>query len=367
MEETYISIYNQGYASLRGKLKPVLCPRCREQYCLRGECSKCLKNAAYNVDYLQTHSFVTDTVVEDYHDSDHVDIKTLPLRLPNEHPNLYYGVEDEIEFEGLDVHEDDYYDGESASCDISRIMAEFSRITDGLFVYEWDGSLDNGVEIISRPCSYAYWTHPDTVKKLKKGFEYLREHGAMVKQPTTNGMHIHISRRFFEMSEGDTNKMYQEYDWLFQYFQPEIEKLADRKYTSYCASKADKIRDQLHSSLSVDGASVDVKLKATVKKGGYFGCDHYCAVSGRQHTIEARVFKATTDYRHFLANIELVRNFAHASREDSTQKSFDEIIHTKDNLFLNEHIQHSRMLAKKNDESLDLERKVEEELVVEEK
>lgn len=364
MDEKYIKIYNQGYASLKGKLKPVFCPRCDGQYRIHGECETCLKNLAYNMDYLQTHSFVTDTEVEGYHYSDHATIKSLPLRLPNEHPNLFYGVEDEIEFEGLDVHDDEYYD-DCASDDISQIMAEFSRITDGLFVYEWDGSLANGVEIISRPCSYAYWTHPDTVKKLKKGFKYLRDNGAMVKQPTTNGMHIHISRRFFEMSEGDTEKMYQEYDWLFQYFQPEIEKLADRKYTQYCASKADKIKGQLHSSMNVDGANVDVELKATLKKGGYFGCDHYCAVSGRNYTIEARVFKATTDYRHFLANIELVRNFAHASREDSTQKSFDEIIHTKDNLFLDEHIQHSRMLAKKNDESLDLEKKAEAELVVE--
>ena len=366
MSSTYHDIYYANFPSLKGKLKQILCPECKHDYSSWGECEKCLRNRAYNQEYLQTHLFEHYNGVGDYHDGYHNSIKGCPLRLRTEHPRLFYGIEVEVEFEGFDVkYYDDYDDGYEPSEEIDSILVEFSRITKGLFVYEWDGSLDNGVEFISRPCSYAFWTKPSTVKLLKQGFEYLREHGAMVKQPSSNGMHIHISSAFFQHSEGDTSKMLQEYDWLFQYFQPELEILGGRKWTSYCKSKTMKLKERLRSDImSIDGASVELATTAKLKKGGHLGDDHYSAVSNRGSTIETRVFNSTTDYKEILARIELVRSFAHAVRENNTGKSLNEILHTKDTLFLDEYIQKARMTAKKDKETLDLDKKVEEEIEV---
>ena len=355
--------------SLVGKLKPATCKSCQDGDCFNfGTCEKCLANQAYNTEYIETHSFIFDTRFKGYHTGNHEEIKCTPLRMPNEHPYLYYGIEVEVEFDTDDVciYDPDDYDEdeyEEDDCDgdnwkIQDILYKFSEITDGLFVYERDGSLDNGVELISRPCSYAYWTSKDTVEKLKKGFEYLRSEGALVKQPDTNGMHIHISKKFFDKGETklqNRGEAYESFDWLFQKFQPEFEKLGGRKYTDYCQSKVEKLKKSLTDDYNVRNFNVDMELKCTLKKGGPVPRgDHYSAINMSGNTLEVRVFKSTTDYEQILANIEIVRNISHAVREVGIDKSLDELLHTKDNIYLDRHIQRVRMESKKNGEELDL-------------
>lgn len=368
--------YDYKDSSLKGKLKPILCQSCKDNgLCRYGECEECLKNRAFNREYIETHTFITDPVFRSYHNELHKGIKTLPLRLPNERPYLYYGIELEIEFNsdkvGVGNGADDYEDADDTCSGIRAILERFTEITDGLFVYEQDGSLDNGVEFISRPCSYGFWTSPDTIKKLDEGFAYLKSMGAYETQPTTNGMHIHISRKFFD--KGNTKletrfHAYENFDWLFQKFQPEFEKLGGRKYTRYCASKKDKMRDDIKESFRFGYYNADAKLKCTLKKGGDVPSgDHYSAINLGDNTLETRIFKSTTDYKTVLANIEIVRNVAHAVREEDIKKSLNDILHTKDNLYLDNRITEVRRelakegkkvklnLDKVNDDKLDLE------------
>lgn len=369
-------IYNNYNNALGGKLKPMTCPACKEAgYTYRGECSTCLKNQAYNRDYVETHSFIMDTYFRNYHSDEHNVFKGLMLRLPNEHPYLYYGIEVEVEFDSsiVSIYEnDDCYDEDDYNEDnwrIQEILDEFSRITDGMFVYEHDSSLNNGVECISRPTSYSYWTHPDTVKRLAKGFEFLRSKGAYIHQPDTNGLHIHISRRFFDY--GDTKlenrqTAYEGFDWLFQKFQPEIEKLCGRKYTHYCQSKAEKLRETLTDNYTMRQYNIEAKIECKLKKGGRLPeGDHYSAVNLTSKTIEARVFKSTTDYKEILSYIELVRNIAHTVREENIQRSLDDILHTKENLYLDEHIRRVKMACRKNKEDFDLEKVNDDQISIE--
>lgn len=360
----YSHLYN--VASLRGKLKPTTCQACKDNgETFLGSCSKCLENQAWNTEYIETHSFIYDSHLRNYHNSIHNEIKGVPLRLPNEHPYLYYGIEVEVEFDDFTIYntdndDDDYYDDDD-NWKIEEVLSEFSSITEGLFVYEHDGSLTNGVEFISRPCSYAYWTSPDVVERLEKGFEYLKSEGARVEQPNTNGMHIHISRKFFDKGQTkleNRHMAYEGFDWLFQKFQTEFEALGGRKYTDYCQSKAEKLRKSLlDDNWRVREYNADIEMKCTLKKGGEMARgDHYSAVNLSGDTIEARIFKSTTDYKQILSNIELVRNIAHAVREEDIEKSLNEILHTKDNLYLDEHIQKVRMALKKNGETLDLDK-----------
>lgn len=351
-------------ASIKDVLKPVLCKSCKDEgeypY---GNCPKCLANQAWNREYLETHLFITDSEIEDYHTRYHNDIKSLVLRLPNEHPYLYYGIELEIEFEGFDVkdYDDDGYDNGTAY-DTTKIMAEFTRRTNGLFVYEWDSSLNNGVEMISRPCSYAFWTSKETIAMLKDGLEYLRSEGAMVNQPASNGMHIHISRKFFDRGTTkleDRLDAYRDFDWLFQKFQPEMEALGERKYTMYCQSKTDKLKQNLsRTCVSSSRLQVsDVKMQCKLKRGGEMASDdHSSAVNLSGNTIEVRTFKSTTDYEKVLANIELVRSLAHAVRDNAIHATLNQLLHTKDNLFLDKHIASTRLQCKKNKTEFDLEK-----------
>lgn len=350
------NIFNEKLPN--GTLKPEICQSCKDSGNIRrGECSKCLEHQAYNKNYLETHSFIYDTGYRSYHTCDHADIKSLPLRLPNEHPYLYYGIELEISFDEdiIEASEyDEYYDEYEPSDNLDPILEEFSRITDGLFVYEEDSSLCNGVELISRPCSYAYWTHPDTVEKLKKGLEYLTDNGAYVKQPDGNGFHIHISRKFMDNYDRGDRKYstYEDFEWAFDEFQEEIEKLGGRKYTGYCASKKERLRQRLRGYAGDNEYKFDIK--GVLKKGGELRHDdHGSAVIISGPTLEARVFRSTTDPEQVLAMIELVRNIAHASRDGSMENTtFDAILHTKDNLYLDKVIQKTR-LANKNKLALD--------------
>ena len=366
----YIEIYHnyKDSNSLRGKLKPVSCPACADNGCsYQGECETCLKNQAFNKEYLETHSFIMDDEFRGYHYDGHNQFKTLPLRLPHEHPYLYYGIEIEIGFSrdsvtvygrDDDYYDDDYDDGDD-NWEINDILAEFSKITEGMFIYEYDGSLDNGVECISRPTSYAYWTHKDTVEKLRKGLKFLREKGAYIDQPNGNGLHIHISRKFFDNGQtklSDRSIAYQNFDWLFQKFQPQIEKLGGREYTHYCESKASKLRKSLvEENWNMRAYNVEAEIKCKLKKGGQLPeGDHYSAVNTTRKTIEARVFKSSTDYKQILADIEMVRNFAHAVREEDIKRSFNDILHTKENLYLDELVRKTKMNCRRDKQDIDL-------------
>ena len=376
MATIYDDIFWENYPSLQGKLKPICCQRCKDNdYCI-GECETCLKNRAYNREYLETHLFITDKYYRPYHYDGHSTIKRLPLRMEGEHPYLYYGIEIEVEFDSSDVRiydNDDGYDDDDYDDDenwkIEEILCRFSEITEGMFVYEKDGSLDNGVELISRPTSYAFWTNKDTVKKLEDGLEYLKSQGAYFEQPDTNGLHIHISNKFFDRGETklpNRQLAYQGFDWLFQKFQPEIEALGGRKYTHFCESKASKLRKSLsENNYCLREYNVEAEIKCKMKKGGELARgDHYSAVNLSGNTLEARVFKSTTDYRQVLADIELVRNFTHAVREENIEKSLNELLHTKDNLYLDGHISRTRMACAKRGEKLDLEKMNDNEIEV---
>ena len=358
----YSSIYYALPKSLEDKLKPTLCQSCKDNGDTKiGSCKRCLENLAWNTEYLETHTFIYDKYFRPYHYDCHDTIKSIVLRLPNEHPYLYYGVEIEVEFDTSEItvyDTDDGYDDDD-NWRIQEVLNKFSEITDGLFVYEHDGSLENGVEFISRPCSYAFWTSPDTVKKLEEGLSYLRDNGAYWEQPDTNGLHVHISRKFFEHGGGkvDRTTAYQGMDWLFQKFQPEIEQIGQRKYTQYCSSKTDQLRNNLENNWIFNQYNIDTEVKCTLKKGGEVPCgDHHVAVTLSGSTIEARVFKSTTDYKRVLAYIELVRNMAHAVRDDNIDVSLDSLLHTKENLYLDDIVRETRKQCRRNKTEFDLEK-----------
>lgn len=338
--------------SLKGKLKPITCKACRDDLCSVGVCPKCLENQAWNKDYLETHTFVYDTMVRSYHYSGHNDFKSLLKRLPNEHPYMFYGIELEVAFD------DDHIPQDMTESQLQSFLEGAIKICP-LFVVEWDGSCHEGMEFIFPPCSYAFLTAPKTVKMFKGLFKYLADNGALLDQPNGYGMHIHLSRKFFDYGEtklGYRYSAYNDLNWLFTKFQKQIELLGGRKYTMYCRSKIDKmLNDGRMKSLLEEYGVTD--LSVAVGKGGEVPeDDHYSAVNMSGNTIEARVFKSTIDYEQMMANVELVRNFAHAVRNDQiATATLNEILHTKDNLYLDKHIQKVRMACAKNGETLDLE------------
>lgn len=345
---TYYSKETMAFENIEC-LKPTTCKSCQaDGYGIYGECEQCLRNRAWNKEYIETHLFKCDEYFRNYHaGGKHDTFKKTVYRMPNEKPYLYYGIEIEVKFdeEYLKVFytDDDGYDDESqTSDDCETMLKEFTEATGGMFVYEKDGSLYNGVEFISRPTSYARWIDKDTIKKLEAGIEVLKKWGAYSDQPDTNGMHVHISRKFFDYGERDLTKqrqMYEDMDWLFQYYQDELEKIAGRKYTQYCASKMEKIKREYGIGTQNNRDcrwNIELEVKGKMKKGGNMAeGDHYSAVSISGPTIEGRIFKSTIDVAHIIGNIEVMRNFSHAVRNgEIVGKTLNDILHTKENMYL---------------------------------
>lgn len=199
---------------------------------------------------------------------------------------------------------------------------------------------------------------------IKEGFEYLKNEGAMLKQPSTNGVHIHVSKRFFTAGERYLDYSLQNFDWLFQRFQPQLELLGRRNYTHYCASKKMSVEENLKGR-TYSGSNVEVSFDAKVKlkKGGCPGYqNHNIAVNSTDDTVEVRTFNSTIDYKELYSYIEIVRNFIFISRDGDINKTLDEILHTKQNRYLDEHIQRTKMLAHKLKLPFDLEEQGTEEI-----
>lgn len=364
----YNTFYNDVSDNVRKHLKPICCKSCSDSDLFVGTCKRCLENQAYNREWLETHPFIFDSTFRKYHCDYHEDFKQLPLRLPNEHNYLYYGMELEVEFDRDRVRiyspsdYDDYDDDEDDDDNwkIQEIISGASEIMEGIFVVESDGSLDNGVEFIFRPMTYGYLTAKSTIEKFKKFFDYLRDNGALVNQPDSNGLHIHLSRKFFDRGRtrlANRSEAYEGFDWLFQKFQPEFELLGGRRYTDYCKSKVNEIRNRITNDTYVRDYNAEVEVKITLKKGCDMSRrDRYSAVNLGRSTIETRIFKSTTDYKQMYSDIELVRNLAHAVRDGDIEKPLNELLHTKDNLFLDEHLCKVRLQSAKSGNRLDLDK-----------
>ena len=358
---------------LRQYMKPECCDECfAEGYHGQGHCKRCLQNIADNNEWIDTNLFIYDTSFRNYHSGAHEPFKAAKLRMPDEKPRLYYGLEVEVEFNEDTVSVCDARNGyDGAEEYVRKTLNTFSEKTHGLFCYEEDGSLDNGIEFISRPCSYKFWTDPKTVEMLKDGFDYLIGRGAFTEQPSQNGLHIHISKAFFTAPAAPDKKKqvaeecYKSFDWLFQYYQKELELIGERKYGQYCGSKTDKLRQALRADSVSLGSNVSfaTETKVTLKKGGMPACgDHEFAVNSTNNTIEARIFKSTVLVERMLAYVEIMRNFSHYVREGQATDTLDGILHTKENQYLDKLLDMTARAAKRAGKKFELDKEIKDEL-----
>ena len=380
----YFDPNSSAFEKVKDKLKPTICKSCyADGDRTYGHCEQCLKNQAHNKEYCETHLFTVGTWVGDYHtDGAYRTMKYVPYRKENEHPYLYYGFELEVGFDEdqlrVNYYDEDYGEDENEiSSDCETMLEEFEKATQGLFASkERDSTVYNGIEFVSRPLSYTMISDPDTIKKLQDGLEVLKNWGAFEDQPYKHGMHVHISRKFFDFDDNgirvddDRDMAYQDMDWLFQYFQPELEKIGGREYYDFCEGKMAKIKRQygIGKDLRNMGLwNVELDVKGKMKKDGtnMASDDHHAAVTLSGKTIEGRIFHSTLDAEQVIGNIEIMRNFAHAVRSgEIVGKTLNDILHTKDNICLDKVLDKVRKQCFKKKEEFNLDRVVEEEMEI---
>ena len=321
---------------LQNSLVPNFIAHCADCTELGRQCPKCMRKEAENLIKEETNLWVYDTMCRNYHDEIHKKFKTTKYRFEHEHPYLYYGIELEVLFRD--------------QTNIQKIAMEYIKATGGLFVAEFDRSVTNngnGCEFISRPLSYKKWMSKETIQLLEEGKEVLKKYKAYSPQPNSCGLHVHMSLRFFEQNTTkNVDTIKSDIDWIFQIFQPEMEKISQRQYTRYCASKASRLKQALKDNpyaFNLSSSVILKKGKLTQSLGS--GDTHHDAIIQTRRTIEVRTFNSTIETEEILATIEFCRAIAHAARNMTmtSNTTLGDILYCKDSIYLEPFIRKTKI------------------------
>jgi hypothetical protein len=179
--------------------------------------------------------------------------------------NLYMGIELEVEMQS----------GQGVRTAATRIQ---SVLGDHVYL-KTDGSLDNGLEIVSHPATLDWW-----IKEFPwKGIREIRK--SLVETRGTCGLHIHVSRNGFASGA-------HEHRWLLFWYRNQriMEKLAHRAGNTYAPFRPEDRRN--------------FKVNATK---GQNGSSHYAAINTENEmTYEVRVFAGTLYVNRLKAALGLV-------------------------------------------------------------
>ena len=206
---------------------------------------------------------------------------------------VFYGSTNNNRFFGVELEVDGGYDCNNTAREITYYNCE---------IYcKYDGSLRDGFEIVSHPCTLEY--HLNNLKWqeimrtcLENGFE---SHNAK-----TCGLHVHISRKAFGESEQEQELNIAKLIYLFEKFWPQI-KTFSRRTESQINEWAQNygvttIDEAINESKSVKGRYYAVNLTNT-------------------HTIEIRIFRGTLNYNTFAATLQFLNLLLDAITEGNTQ------------------------------------------------
>lgn len=201
----------------------------------------------------------------------------------------HFGIELECEF----PHADRFDVAE-------RVMRESPRLT-GLAIWKEDGSLNDGLELVTAPKMLAYWQEPNPVKSLCE-YGYFRNK-ARSHDTTTCGLHVHVSRD--TIPEPVIAKL------VVLMNEPAMREttslIARRAPTvSYCMAKkkrwhSDRNRLQHNGYTPAWQARRDVRFIDCRQKPQD---GRYTPVNLTPHTVEFRIFRGTLKWETILASIE---------------------------------------------------------------
>ena len=259
------------------------------------ECQECYPYEFDKIDELSICDHIKEIKYEEIiqeegivHDYDYIpDTFTFHKTNEEEHP-LYFGLE--IELSGKTTCEDE---------EDTRALLE--KLPENEFYAIHDGSI-NGVEIVSHPMSYKYiqtinW---DSFFQLAKELKYDNEDHCA-------GLHIHISRDWFEghQSETLTKIVYLVYKYKCRI----AEEIADREPNDYCGY--DHSVMEAVSDNDIFETYKQFSLKYDDEDGKYSAINIM-----HKDTYEFRVFDGVTNVSDLFKRVEFMYKLALIVREN---------------------------------------------------
>ena len=228
---------------------------------------------------------------------------------------LYFGMELEIESQ--------------CRCSNHDELAEAILNSSDDFVFENDGSLDDGFEIISMPFTKNYMkeTLEATLKDMLKTIKNYGYYGA-----DTCGLHFHIS------SEAVVNVV--DLVALVEFFKEELTTLSRREESSLN-------RWSPFYTKGLEKEEITIRMIEEIVDDPY---NRYHAINlDNYNTIEFRIFKSTTDYETLMATWELVNNIVNYVNDHeidlNSMPSFYEVATYQENEFIESYMEKMGLLA----------------------
>jgi len=164
----------------------------------------------------------------------------------------------------------------------------------GRVVFERDGSLNSGFEIISNPMTFNYIM--ENKINIKNMLQELINNGYISHDSTTCGLHIHLSKNYF--TENQIDKL----QFLIERFKKELI-IFSRRTSEQINSWAKFITD--YPGTENEKINLDFIKKYKNKS------ERYQVLNlSNSDTIEFRLIRGTLKTNTFLASIELLHNMA---------------------------------------------------------
>lgn len=225
-------------------------------------------------------------------------------------PSLYFhkiGEEDEL-FMGMEIEVDK--GGENDR----KAKIAYDILGDNNCYIVSDGSLDNGFEIVTHPCTIEY--HKSL--PYEELFKTLESEG--FKESPTTGLHVHINRNFFGDNDNDIDLNICKILYLVNAHWEFIRVLSRRKDLRY--------------TKKIESSDSSIKLYSNSINIGKYSCVNLM----HKQTIEFRMFSGTLKYFNLVSTLEFIRNLAYVCKqtsfEDIKKLSFQDIIQYKSTEYL---------------------------------
>ena len=197
--------------------------------------------------------------------------------------NTYFGVELEVDKGGS----------------VENCLEDLNELNDGecLFYCKHDGSLNDGIEIVSHPCDLDYhmtqfpWEHV---------MQTALDHGFKSHDAKTCGLHVHVSRNAFGDNRDVQDLNIAKVIILVDRFWDELVTFSRRDYNQL---------DRWAKKPDAKIYSYDTEEIAVAKSKQSSGYDRYKAINlTNRSTVEFRLFRGTLKLNTFKATLQFVQN-----------------------------------------------------------
>ena len=210
------------------------------------------------------------------------------------------------EFLGVEVEVDDGDD--------FNVLGEVENDLGGLVYWKHDGSLSEGAEMVSQPCTIKKWL--SLKDDMEQAFGKLVKAGFRSHDTSTCGYHIHISRDSLGKTRQEQDDVIDRIILITEVFKDELKKFSRRRNYHYCKFASESYSD--YKEYEMDTLEKCKRFKDNCT-------DRYLVINNNNsNTVEFRVFRGTLNINTFIATLQFVHNVANICKKRPL-KRFDGI------------------------------------------